>query len=226
MPAHSWALWQAKPARASAPNAEVGGLVGVILAGGQSSRMGQEKARVQLAGRTLIEWVSAALKTVCSQLLVVGGSAELADLAVAVPVADAVGGAGPLDGLVAALRAAQHDILVVACDMPFLQPVLLQGLISSAAPQADAVVPLKDGLYEPLVAVYRFSCLRHFEEALSRGVYKVVEAYRGLCVQPVPEACWRSWDPGGLSFFNINRPSDLVRAEELVAKGEVWPTRL
>ncbi|MCJ7707756.1 MAG: hypothetical protein MUO38_09085, partial [Anaerolineales bacterium] len=87
----------------------------------------------------------------------------------------------------------------------------------SLAPEADVVAPRPGGEYEPLHAVYARSCLPAVEAALQAGEERVISFYPKVRVKVVEEPELAAYDPAGLSFFNINTPLDLTRAEEILA---------
>jgi molybdopterin-guanine dinucleotide biosynthesis protein A len=193
-----------------------------IQAGGSSSRMGHDKAFVELNGRPLIEHVIRRIANLGDETLIVTNQLRAYSHLGLRTVPDAVSGTGALVGLYSALCAAQGDtVLVVACDMPFLNRALLEHQLR-LAPQADAVVPRHQSQYEPLHAVYdRRMCLPAIEESLQAGEERLVSFYPNVRVLTVDEVVLDRLDPGGLSFFNVNTPQDLARAEQLIADGAV-----
>lgn len=191
---------------------------GAVLAGGRGLRMGRDKATLDLLGRPLVSWVVSAVRQACREVYLVGGDPALAAAHAVAYAPDLLPGAGPLGGLYSALCAAGGDVLLVGCDMPLLQPALLRGLISLAG-EADIVVPVKAGEYEPLTAVYRASCRPAVEAALAAGKRRVVSAFEGVSVRTVAEDEWSAWDAEGLSFINLNTPEDYRRVVELMQGG-------
>jgi molybdenum cofactor guanylyltransferase len=192
-----------------------------IQAGGQSSRMGQDKALVRLAGRPLIEHQLDRLRGLAGEILVTTNHPEAFAAFGVRTAADAEPGAGALAGLRTALQAARGEtVLVVACDMPFLSRPLLEHLLS-LAPQADAVVPRRGGEYEPLHAVYARTCLPAVEACLANQRRRVISFYDDIRVLTVTEQTLRTLDPHELSFFNINTPDDLKEAEQLLRQPPV-----
>lgn len=133
-------------------------------------------------------------------------------------VADPVPGAGALFGLQTALAAAHGShVLLAACDMPFIQRPLLERLIA-LAPRADVVVPRIEGHYEPLLAVYaRARCLAAVQQAIEAGERRMISFFPQVEVLALDEGELHVFDPDGTSFFNINTPEDLRRAEEMLA---------
>ncbi len=193
-----------------------------IQAGGSSSRMGRDKAFVMLNGTPLVEHVLGRLAGLGDETLIVSNHpAAFSHLGVRT-VPDTTPGAGALVGLYSALFAARGDsVLVVACDMPFLNRALLAHQLQLAV-RADVVVPFHRSQYEPLHAVYgRHACLPAIEACLQAEEQRLIGFYPQLRIVKVEEPALAELDPSGLGFFNINTPQDLAHAERLIADGTV-----
>lgn len=197
-------------------------ITAVILAGGQSRRLGRDKAVEPFAGEPLIRRViRRASEAVATQHVVV----VVADpaRAAALPLDDSHQTAvdvfpdcGSLGGIYTGLNASSTEwVLVTACDMPFLSAPLLADL-AGLRDGVDAVVPVVDGRPEPTHALYSRRCLPAIESRLRAGQLKISGFFDDVAVRYVPESDIRRFDPDLLSFFNINRPEDLSRAIELV----------
>lgn len=187
---------------------------GVVLAGGASSRMGQNKARLMIGGEPLLSRVVGRLRLAFSDVLVIGPP----EFAVLIPetriVQDTLPGLGPLGGLEAALTTITSSrAFVVACDMPFVSPPLARAMAHRAAALADVeVVVLRTGRgLEPLHAVYSRACLPlvrsrlHAEGASARSLVGLLEHVRVAEMEPDDVA---RYDPNGLSACNANSPED------------------
>lgn len=180
--------------------------------------MGQDKSFIQLAGRPLIEHILEKVSELGDELMIVSNSLETYDLAGVRIISDEVPGQGALQGLDTALSYARFErVLLLACDMPFLSRPLLEHLIR-LDPQADLVVPVRGGMYEPMPAVYAKRCLPSIHKALEVGEKRMTSFYGSIRVHPVYESELRLYDPEGLSFFNINTPQELEQAERIYAK--------
>ena len=133
---------------------------GFVLAGGRSSRMGQDKALLPWKGSTLIESVAREVFDAVGNVTLIGSPERYGDLGFPV-ISDKIAGCGPLGGLHAALSATTAEWnLLVACDMPGVTRQLLEGLLEAAeASGADALVPQTPGGLEPLCAVYNVRLL-------------------------------------------------------------------
>ena len=181
----------------------------IILAGGQSRRMGCDKALIAFEGKPIIVHVIDTLRELSDDVLVVSNRSEVYASFGARVVPDADPPSGPLGGISVGLAAAQHDLaIVVACDMPFLNTQLLRSLVERAV-NVDAVVPLTGDRFEPLHAVYRRACLAAIERHLAGGDRQVISFFDEVRVKAVPEADWRLLDPTGRSLANLNTPDDL-----------------
>lgn len=193
----------------------------IILAGGQSRRLGRDKALEQMGSQTLICRVIDCVSRLTSETIIVvadqsrGESLPLAEDDRV--VLDIYPGCGSLGGIFSGLSAAREDWgLVVACDMPFLNPELLMYLLS-LRDGFDAVVPVLAGRPEPTHALYAKTCLPHIEQRLKNHDLKISGFFENVRVKYVLEEDIARIDPEFLSFFNVNTPDDLERAQALVA---------
>jgi molybdopterin-guanine dinucleotide biosynthesis protein A len=185
-----------------------------LLAGGASSRMGRDKARLELGGVANATRLARLLEGLFEELLLVGGDPP-AD-APGRRVADPEGPVCALRGLVAALEAAQAPrLLVVATDLPLLTPDLVLALV--AWPEADAVVPRGASGVHPLCAIYRREALLPLaRERLAAGrldLRGLLDAVATSYLEPDDLA---RVDPTGRALTNVNTPEDLARAEALL----------
>jgi molybdopterin-guanine dinucleotide biosynthesis protein A len=185
-----------------------------IQAGGQSSRMGQDKGLIQLGGRSLIEHVLARVEMLGDETIITTNTPEQYARFGLRMASDRIPGAGALHGLHTALVAASYaHVLLVACDMPFLQSALLEYMIRLAT-NGDVIVPVPGGQYEPLLAVYRREiCLKAVGQALQAGERRMISFYPAVNVVEIPDSRLDELDPQRLSFFNINDANDLRTAE-------------
>ncbi len=196
-------------------------ITAVILAGGQSRRLGRDKAVEPFDGEPLIRRVIRRATEAVSARHVVVVVADT-DRAAALPLdadhetaVDVFPDCGSLGGIYTGLNASATEwSLVTACDMPFLSAPLLSHL-AGLRDGVDAVVPVVDGRPEPTHALYRRRCLPAIEARLRAGQLKISGFFDDVTVRYVSEDVIRSLDPELLSFFNINRPADLERAKEL-----------
>ena len=198
-----------------------GDVTGVILAGGRSRRLGRDKAVESLGGQPLIRRVIERVEAVTADIVVVVADAVRGnDLPLDVRrrvVWDVYPGKGSLGGIFPDLSAAKSDWgLVVACDMPFLNRQLLEYMLSRRE-DFDAVVPLPGAYPEPTHALYSKACLPYIEARLRANDLKISRLYREVQVNYLTEEAITRFDPELRSFFNINSPDDLAKAQALVA---------
>jgi molybdenum cofactor guanylyltransferase len=193
-------------------------LSAAILAGGQSRRMGRDKARLELGGQTLIERVLAAVAPLnCPAFLVARQADDYARFGLPV-VPDLFPGAGPLGGLGTALRhASAPALLLLACDLPFLTPAFLRFLAAQLGTHQAAVPRSPEGL-QPLCAAYARSCLPAVEAALARGERRMHAFCQTLDLRALEPEEWQPFDPRGLLFANLNTPEEYRRACEALAE--------
>jgi molybdopterin-guanine dinucleotide biosynthesis protein A len=200
-----------------------GRLSGIVLAGGQSRRLGRDKAVEPVQGQLLIQRVIERIRQVSCETLIVVADQKRGD---ALPLdeeariaLDIYPGKGSLGGIFSGLATAQEDWgLVVACDMPFLNLDLLR-YMASLRDAADAVVPVLEGRPEPTHAFYSKACLPHIEARLKADDLKISGFFDDVRVKYVNDDEIVKFDPEYLSFFNINSPADLDRALALAALG-------
>ena len=203
---------------------------GILLAGGQSSRMGQPKMAMRIRGESLLAHTARALLACCQEVLIIGapqGCADgvneaLEDLG-STPelriLRDQHAYQGPLPAILRGLREARHELCFVAAgDSPFLSPDLVGGMLDTlrSDPASQALVPRVDGFRQPLTAAYRCQPMAsHFGKALARGENSPTASLEGALVREVPEDDLRAWDPRKRSFLNINSAEDLAAARAL-----------
>lgn len=189
-----------------------------INAGGQSSRMGTDKALLDMGGKPMIERILEQTAELGDPLLVTNTPERFAYLNLPL-VGDRFPGTGPLGGLYTALQAAPHPyIIALACDMPFVNRPLLEFMMTQAE-AFEAVVPrlATDGgtaEAEPFRAIYSKACLDPIQQALEAGKLRMVGFLPKVKVRWVEEKEIRVFDPDLLTFKNCNTPDELeaVRA--------------
>jgi len=192
-------------------------LAGFILAGGESSRMGRDKALLELNGVALVARTARLVETVSGRPAIVGAPERLGGFGFTV-ISDDWPGAGPLGGIATALRATNASWnLIVACDLPYLTKAWLGHIVALAlASAADAVLPMNERGAEPLCAMYQKKCEHVIRAALERGTRKVTDGLAGLRVESIEPAEWKAFDSEGLLFKNMNSPADYEEAKARV----------
>lgn len=187
-----------------------------ILAGGRSSRMGRNKALLDVGGSSMVRRTAALLRPLVDDLfLVADDAAPYACLGLPV-LPDVHHGCGSLGGIHAAVAGATNAlVLCVACDMPHLFAAVPELLLAAADPADDALIPRIGGRPEPLLAVYGRGALPAMERAILGGRLRIVDALLELRVRFVDEERIRAVDPSLRSFVNVNTPEELAAARAL-----------
>src|SRR5215213_3090042 len=202
-----------------------------VLAGGQSRRMGTDKALLPLVagGPPMLGMVLERLSAVADDTIVVADDQPRYAAFGTRVVPDLNRHVGALGGIQAAITWSAHEhILVVACDMPFLSPALLQRMADEPR-DYDVLVPLipgesrqrDDGLvFQTLHAIYSKRCLPFIYKRIAEGNKQVVGFFEDVQVRTLDVAEIARWDPGMQSFFNANTPEALRVAAEVGALTE------
>ena len=184
------------------------GWTGVVLAGGKSSRMGQDKALIELDGRKLLDRALDLLDPHVAELLVIGDPDKYGFVGPFV-IGDEWPGKGPLGGIATAMRYASNDrLLVTGCDLPGLNERFFDLLKSQLGNATDAVVPRHEGLIEPLAAAYHRGAQPTFRRCVEIDVLKMSDALSQVRTSYVEVIPGRDGWPADL-FRNINAPGDL-----------------
>ena len=187
---------------------KIPGVTGVILAGGESRRMGSDKALLPFRGARFIDHIYRCLDSLFDEVVIVTNSPGLFHDIPCRKVPDIYYGKGSLAGIHSGLcHARTEKALVVACDMPFVHPEAIRR-ICLYGDQAQVVIPRRAHGLEPLHALYDKSCLPIMEEALDAGERRIVSFFPQVSVQEVAEAELCMIDRQGLSFRNINTPQE------------------
>jgi len=196
---------------------DVADVVGIVLTGGRSSRMGEDKASLLLGGTTLLGRAVTALDAVADEVVVVRAPGQALPLVQATGsltiVADPVEGAGLLEGIATGLEASSAPIaVVVGVDHPFLRPALLRLLVERVRAGASWALPVAGGHPQPMCsALSRFS-LVGIRAAVARGERSPISVARDLGAVLIEERDWRSADPAGLSFWDVDTPEAFAAA--------------
>ena len=188
---------------------------GFILAGGLSSRMGADKSRLRLGGRTFVELAAGALAAVSDGVSVVGSRAGVESHGLTV-VRDVHEGLGALGGLHAALAACKARwAAVVSCDLPFVTGGLFGRLASLRGGDVDAVAPLQeDGRPQPLCALYAPAlCLEAAERLIRAGELRPRVLLRAVRTRWVRFEELEDLDGSQHFFDNVNTPADYEEAK-------------
>ena len=193
-------------------------MIGIVMAGGKSSRLGQDKTRLSLYGPgspTLLEQTATLLQACTESVFISCRNSQ--NVAPFSTIHDMYEGTGPAGGILSVLHTVNEAILVLSCDLPFMQQSLLQRLLAARAIRAPQTVMTAfcnqtNGHVEPLVAIYEQESRTWFEKAAATGQRKlnliVPPKYRMLVPYSPQEAH---------AFLNVNTPEDLARARSLAS---------
>jgi molybdenum cofactor guanylyltransferase len=187
---------------------------GFLLAGGNSSRMGADKAFMDFRGQTLLERTLAVLGRACPSVTIVGDAARFSTYGPVVE--DVYSGCGPLAGIHAALASSSAELnLMLAVDMPFVSDHLLTYLFATAEESGAVItVPRTARGLQPLCAVYRREFASAADRALRAGKYKVDAVFDGLSISIIEESELEKAGFSERKFFNVNTPEDWRTAED------------
>ena len=210
----------------------------LVLAGGQSRRMGRDKALLDFDGAPLIARVIERVRQVCAEVIVVANDAYAYACFGARVVSDVYPGKGSLGGIFSGLQAAHEEYaLAVACDLPFLNDALLRYMIL-LAPQADVVIPrahaptgkaqgatrydqlaVKESGLQAMHAIYSKHCLEPMRARLLADDLRIINFFDQVRVHIVEPDQVARFDPQLLSFLNVNTPEDWKSALLLLSEG-------
>jgi molybdenum cofactor guanylyltransferase len=193
----------------------------IALAGGKSTRLGRNKLAEIIGGYTLLERVLSSLAVFNAEIIVVTSPdislPPIADRYALKVVNDIYPGTGSLGAIYTGLASSKtHLNLVVACDMPFLNIRLLRYMLSISHGY-DLVAYNKDDRPEPLHAIYSKNCLAPMKSLIEQNKLRIIGILPFIRARYLEPAEIERFDPGYLSFFNINTQEDLQKARDLLA---------
>ncbi len=180
-------------------------VTGVILAGGRSKRFGRNKALEIFKDERLIDRGIRLLKEFFREILVITNEVDSYIGIDATIVKDIIPFFGPLGGIYTALLFSVNDwIFVRAVDMPFLSHDLVNIMLRYSGENFDVIVPLSEKGYEPLCAMYNRRCVSFIAKCIEKDDRRIVSFFNRVKVKKIDAGDWRTVDPDGLSFVNIN----------------------
>ena len=177
----------------------------IILAGGKSSRMGQDKASMILGGKTLIQHIIDNLSFVFDEIFISGNHSNY-------PISkgiikDVTTQKGPMGGIRSALEFCQEDIFVCSCDMPFISSELIQNLIQKKDNNRIIVARFRDKIY-PVLGIYPFSILEDLKKTIESGNLRMISFLEQQNAHYIDFD-----DYFEHHFLNINTPENFQKAE-------------
>ena len=189
-----------------------------IQAGGESSRMGEDKALKTFLGRPMIQRVIERLSPIADEVIVTTNHPEEYAFLNLPLFADLKPGRGALGGLYTAIASAKYPFVgVVACDMPFASATLLEAASRLLVEEeVDVVIPKSEEGYEPLHAVYRrATCLPAIEAAIEADQWRLIAWFPQVKVYTLTADEVKRYDLLGLAFWNVNTPEEFAEAERI-----------
>jgi molybdopterin-guanine dinucleotide biosynthesis protein A len=191
---------------------------GVILAGGQNKRFsGMNKAFISIGGKRILDRTYEIFDSLFDEIILVANDPLKYlewDLHI---VSDIFPFRSSLTGIHTGLFFTNNfHTFITACDIPFLKKELVETVINSIETGVDVIIPETLNGMEPLCAVYSKRCLKPIENNLIQKELKIKQFFKKVRVKKLPENILREKDPDLISFFNINTPDDLAKAEEII----------
>ena len=184
-------------------------MTGIILSGGKSLRMGENKAFIQFEGIPIVKRIYDLFRGLFQETIIVTNQKELFSDFDSKIFNDLIPDRGVLGGLYTGIFFSTFPYsFCVACDMPFIKKAVVQYLIENTEGY-DAIVPrTSDGL-QPLHAIYSKNCLDPIKKIMEKGNYKVIDFYDMVKVKIIEEDHFIFLDPFRESFINVNTPEEL-----------------
>jgi molybdopterin-guanine dinucleotide biosynthesis protein A len=198
----------------------VGELTAFVLAGGHSRRMGQDKAFLELGGRTLLDRAMELASAVASSVRIVAPQEKF--LTIARTIEDVFPDCGPLGGIHAALSCTTSELnLMLAVDSPFVEAGFLKYMITQASQVSALVtVPEAEKGFQPLCAVYRRDFREVAEQALRKNKNKITALFSNVETRVIAEPEITRMGFPARMFQNLNTPEDFAKAEQLFHENE------
>jgi molybdopterin-guanine dinucleotide biosynthesis protein A len=187
-------------------------ITGIILAGGKNTRMGVNKAFLDIDGLRLIDRTLDIYRRIFSEIIIVSNDPlsylEFTDTTI---VTDIYKGKGPLGGIYTGLFYAKNNYAFACpCDMPFLTEAFIDYLIGQAG-QHDVIVPELANGFQPLHAIYARKCLPSIKRLLLMDKLKITGFYRDMRVLTIGEEQIFPFNQDGRLFYNLNTPEDVIK---------------
>lgn len=195
-------------------------VTGIVLAGGESRRMGRHKATIEIDGAPLLKKSVQLFKELFPEVIAISKEPGIFGDVGCKEVGDLFSGMGPMVGILTAFKVASSDaIFVSACDMPFLNKGVIE-LIVNEGRGFDITLPKIGGKGDPLHALYSRNCyesMRSFMNDKGRSLNRFIDSLETKKVRYIGEEEIRALDPDTLSLFNMNTPEELEKAIKLIS---------
>lgn len=193
---------------------------GVILAGGKNSRLpGKKKTFHRIGDKMILESIYKVFSSLFKEVIIVVNDPEdFAGWDMTV-VTDIIPSQCALAGLHAGLFYASYPhAYVTACDTPFVEPRVIEHIVSQVEPGFEVTIPQTDDGVEPLSAVYSKECIPLIEKNLEKNIFMIKKFFRKKKVKEIPVSQLRALDPSMRFIFNVNTPKDLEQAKQMTKK--------
>jgi len=188
----------------------------IILAGGNNSRMEQNKALLRLNGESLIVRIISRIREHFDKVIIVSDSLDSYLGLDAHLEKDLVKGRGPLGGIYSGLKTSSSFYnFFFACDLPFINPELVELMKRESSGYALTIPRTREGYFHPLHAIYSKECLPPIEEQFKKNIFKVANFFSKVKVNYIEEEEIEKFNPY-LSFYNINTREDYNKAKRLI----------
>jgi molybdopterin-guanine dinucleotide biosynthesis protein A len=191
---------------------------GVILSGGLNTRFnGQNKALIRVGQKRILDRLYDVFSDLFDEIiLVTNDPMQFVEWDLTI-VTDLFPVRSSLTGIHAGLFYMKNSFAFFSgCDTPFLKKGLIEVLLENMDKNKDIIMPETSAGMEPLCAIYSKRCLNAAEHHIKQNKFKIQRALGNHRLKKIPETVLRSKDPELISFFNINTPQDLTRAEEMI----------
>ena len=182
---------------------------GIILSGGKSTRMGENKAFIEIEGIPIIQRIHTLFEKLFKEIIIVTDQKERFSNISAKIYSDLIPNKGVLGGIYTGLFFSSFQYtFCVACDMPFLKESVIKFLLDKIENYEVVVPKTKDG-FQPLHAIYSKNCLEPIKKIIEQNKFKILDLYPMVRAKIIMEKEFSYLDPMNKSFININTPEDL-----------------
>jgi len=187
---------------------------GIILAGGKSSRMGQDKALMKIGDKTLIEYVYEIINTFTSEILISSNTNDYSFLNCEI-IPDIYQNIGPMAGIHASLKNSKYDKnIVISCDTPFISKKIILELIKASS-SYDITISRNNKFIEPLIGIYNKNILEYLDNAISNNKYSI-QKFIHSSNHNIIDIDKIILDESKNSFININNQKEFLNAQKLI----------
>lgn len=189
-------------------------ITGIVLAGGRSKRMGEDKSLMELNGKTLIEYAIDVLKTLCS-CVIISSNHEVYDFTGCQVWPDEIMNQAPIIGIYSSLKRSETEInIILSCDMPLISTGLLKFLLLGSN-DFDITVPIhENGMIEPLCGIYKKSAIGILKKCIDEGDFSLKDSIHQASHAFVSVDSQTEFADQNL-FRNINTPADFEDISKL-----------